>query len=76
VGKIGAKSLLKGDYEEFCALKRRKNKANQTQFIFSPQFYWGLKNQRQRLWRYLVSAESSLLFGEVLVLDGAVWGIY
>jgi len=27
-GEIGAISLLKGDYEEFHALRRRKNKAN------------------------------------------------
>jgi len=27
-GEIGAKSYMKGDYEEFCDLSRRKNKAN------------------------------------------------
>jgi len=26
--------------------------------------------------RYLVGSEGSLLFGQVLILDGAVWGIY
>ena len=31
-GEIGAKSYMKGDYEEFHALRRRKNKANQSQF--------------------------------------------
>jgi hypothetical protein len=34
-GQIGVKSFLKGTYEKFIALRRRKNKANQTQ---SPAF--------------------------------------
>jgi hypothetical protein len=40
-GKIRVISYLKGDYEEFQALGRRKNKANQTQFTRS-DFSWGV----------------------------------
>jgi len=33
MGQVGVISLLKGTYEEFYALVRRKNKAKQSQFI-------------------------------------------
>ncbi|MES0447697.1 MAG: hypothetical protein ABUJ92_14280 [Desulfobacterales bacterium] len=35
-GQFGANSLLKGDYVEFHALRRQKNKAKQSQFPRSP----------------------------------------
>jgi len=35
-GQIGVKYYMKGDYEEFHALRRRKNKAKQSQFQLAP----------------------------------------
>jgi len=35
---------MKGDYEEFHALGRRKNKANQTQFRLAPRPALGVEN--------------------------------
>jgi len=32
MGQIGLISLMKGTYEEFCALRRQKNKAKQSQY--------------------------------------------
>jgi len=41
MGKIGAKPYMKGDYEEFHALSRRKNKANSNpNKANSPAFGW------------------------------------
>jgi len=36
---------MKGDYEEFHALRQRKNKAKQSQYYLAPRIFWGLKNQ-------------------------------
>src|SRR4030042_3495464 len=47
----GRKTLsiyMKGDYEELHALKRRKNKANSKPILFSPQIFWGLKNEFEK----------------------------
>jgi len=39
---------MKGDYEEFHALKAAKNKANSKPILFSPQIFWGLKTQFEK----------------------------
>jgi len=41
VGQIGVSSYLKGYYDKIPLCGSRKNKANQTQFQFSPQIYSG-----------------------------------
>ena len=45
MGKMSLSIYMKGYYEEFHALRRRKNKANQSQFILAPSTAVGLKNQ-------------------------------
>jgi hypothetical protein len=50
MGQVDVISLLKGSYEEFYALMRRKNKANlslreQTQYYLAPSTAGGFKNQ-------------------------------
>jgi len=47
-GENGAKSILKGDYEEFYALRRQKNKAKQTQSYLAPRIFWGLKTNLKK----------------------------
>ncbi len=45
---MGVSVYLKGDYEDFYALSRQKNKANSKPILFSPQIYLGvLKKQSQ-----------------------------
>ena len=39
---------MKGDYEEFNALKAAENKPNSKPNLFSPQIFWGLKNQFEK----------------------------
>jgi len=45
---MGVSVYLKGDYEDFHALSRQKNKANSKPILFSHQIYLGvLKKQSQ-----------------------------
>ena len=39
--QVGLNSCMKGNYEEFCPFRRRKNKANQSQFYLAPRFSGG-----------------------------------
>jgi len=44
MAKMSLSIYMKGDYEEFHALRRRKNKANSKPILFSPQIYLGVEN--------------------------------
>ena len=47
-GQIDIKSYLKGCYEEIWDLGLGKNKAKQSQFLFSPQHCWGLQTDLKK----------------------------
>jgi len=48
MGKMSLSVYMKGDYEEFHALRRRKNKANSKPILVSPQIFRGLKNNLKK----------------------------
>jgi len=47
MGKMSVSIYIKGDYEVFHALGRRKNKPNsnpiQSQYYLAPRFIWGVE---------------------------------
>jgi hypothetical protein len=76
MGKISVSIYMKGCYEEFHALGRRKNKANSKPILFSPQNFLGVERPKSALRCYLVGAEGPLFIWEVFILDWAVGSIY
>jgi len=49
MGEIGAKSYMKSDYEEFHALRRRKNKANLKPNKFVPSTLFRVGSEQRRM---------------------------
>jgi len=55
---MGVSVYLKGDYEDFHALSRQKNKAYSKPILFSPQIYLGVLKKQSQLAGGKIDAKS------------------